>query len=247
MAIAHIQSREFQASPVQANSASIAYSSNVQASTLLSVLVAVYDGTLDDQVNSTTGVISDTRGNAWTRRVLLDGVSGGNSAMRLAIYTAVSNGAGACTVTINPGGSSTFIGGAVAEYSGVDTTTPVHTSATGTGTSAAPATGNLVTSVTTAYIAIVSSSSDLPANVAAAGSATNRIQSPSGSSMAIATSDRGAGGTALTAGTYTASWTMSASREWGAVAIALTEGAGGGGVGAEGAAVHYYRQMMQQQ
>jgi hypothetical protein len=101
------------------------------------------------QSNSTTGIVSDTRTNAYSRA----GNESANTNAHAAIYYCNSTSAGACTVTLDPTGSNNDITILLSEWSGMsatpfDVAKPASADATSVGTGTASS--GLMTSATTA-------------------------------------------------------------------------------------------------
>jgi hypothetical protein len=176
----------------------MAFTNNVKANSLL-VLV----GQLSQAPTSST--LTDSRGNTWTIETFLDG---GSSISLVMGWCINAGGAGACTVTFTP----TVAGNwrwCLAEYSAVETTTPLDQKQTNLAqTSATPTSNATSTLATTDSLVIGGVATDDGRTFTAGTNFTLRSQSPSGAS---------AGRSGLEDRNYTsttgiaATWLMSAS------------------------------------
>lgn len=156
--------------------------------------------------------VSDTQGNTWVE------VGHTSTSNTITIYRCVLSTALTTSDTITPVSSGGTLTVAVYEYTGVDTTTPIHASTVSSGTSATTCTTSTIT-VTDQDVLLVSG---LTAN--------NDISTPTkptnytlrsglyyaGAGSAVS-ADYAPGAT----GTPSATWSWSASASWGAGLVAL--------------------------
>lgn len=92
--------------------------------------------TFNSDADPTSGNTTDTR-NTYALDVFKV-----NGSAREGQWSAKNIGAGANTVVINPPGTGLYIGAVAAEFSGIDTTAPLRTSGSNSGTSDTPTSGN---------------------------------------------------------------------------------------------------------
>lgn len=104
----------------------------VAAGDLIVITLHMYDA------NEGTTAITDTAGNTYTKRLWQNG---GDGALVLAIYDAIAVSGGTITVTINPGGTTTYCSYTIAWRSGADQAARFDVSDPNTGTSTSPSGG----------------------------------------------------------------------------------------------------------
>lgn len=209
MAITFIQGGGTQSSG-SVSSVAKTLSSSVTVGNFLAV------GCVSSHTTITNGNVTDNLGNTYTldRR---EASTGGSP--EVAIFYSVITHGGTCTITFDCGSDYMDIG--VAEFSGVDATSPTDTGSSGHATSTAPATGNYVTSVNGVIVALLGHNSD-----------TTPITEPSGYTLIYENED----GNNMafnwsyvisTAGSHTSTWgTFSTSKSWAVVASNFIDSGG---------------------
>jgi hypothetical protein len=195
MAAAYVQGTGLQSSGSVA-SLSKAFTSNVTAGNLI-----VVGGVGNGETLLTTGSATDGLLNTYTRDI--NRADAGAQTTQCAIYSAPVTTGGACTVTLDPTGSD-FVDIAIAEFSGMDISgTRLDTSNFGDANGTNAATGNLVTSTTTAIVGILSHS-DGTVTLTPGASFAEIFEDQDATDMPFNCEYRIAA-----AGTYTANWTNS--------------------------------------
>lgn len=190
-----------------------AFASNLGANSLV-----VASGVGNAETGLTTTSVTDSKSNSYTRDVNL--ADPGTPTTQCAIYSAQNSTSGACTVTLDPTGSDTVSLG-IAEFSGMATSSPVSTTATGNGNSGSPVTGNLVTSGNTAIVAIVSHAGATN-TLTPGGTYTQIAEDEDATEMPFNNFYKIVG-----AGTYTADASIGATVKWVIVAVAYKEAPAG--------------------
>ena len=165
--------------------------------------------------------VTDTRGNLYRKAiefdVTLDDVT-------LVVFYAENISGGANTVQVSDSQSGT-LRVAILEYAGVATTNSLDVTATSQGTNAAPATGNVATTVNGDLLIGVIMTAD-PASVTAGTGFTLRDAVPANPSAKLAVEDR----VQPAAGTAAATASLGATTNWGAVFAAFKPGTASSGV-----------------
>lgn len=101
------------------NGANVLVSPNTAGSVLL--VYAIYDGTSAGTIS-----VSDSNGNSYTQLSYHTFATGGPQTSAVALFVAKNINSGANTITLSNSQTSTGHFAVAAEYSGVDTTNPVH-------------------------------------------------------------------------------------------------------------------------
>lgn len=204
-----IQSRTGNASNV--SSSTLAFLSNVVSGNLLVVSGGVWTG-----ATTTTMAITDTRGTSYT--VLL----GPEGIQRTWIAYGLAPSSGACTVTINPTPDGAYQAYVIVEFSEV-TTPPLDVdggTSTGTGTTASD--GITTVGETTLVIGTMSHF-DVNNDALTPDTAGGWIELGEYEIAGTITNYNCAYQRFTSAGAKTASWTIGASRTWGAQTVSFKE------------------------
>lgn len=221
MPIAYVQSNKGYNS---GGNVAVAFPGNVLANSLLIATMHLYDG------NQGTAGVTDSRGNSYGSPVFW--TAGGDGSLVLALWWAISNGAGACTVTVNPGnGGGRYCSSSILEYSGIATSLPVDVSDTNTG-SGTGVTAGPITTTNGADLLVALMTSMAGSNVAITPTDlvnySQRQEFENGATeMHLNVCDRILAAT----GTHTPGWTLGSSQGWiggvvafkGAAAVAVSD------------------------
>jgi hypothetical protein len=124
--------------PGPASACSLAFLSNMAVNHLIHVNVGCND------CDGSTVTITDTLSSSYTQYATK---KHGTVNFNAYSFWAVAPSSGADTVTVHFSPDASWVVMTIAEYSGTDISAPFDTSATGSGASLAPSTGNIVTSV----------------------------------------------------------------------------------------------------
>lgn len=223
MAWAHVQSTSvFNTSP--ANSNNLSFASNVVAGNLLIVVAPTYFDSGGSQVVPNGGV-TDSQGNTYTRQVNVDGVT--DTLGSISIHTAIAGSSGACTVTVNATGATSYHSIEIHEYSGISTAVPegANGQRNASSTSAPTPAVSSTTANALVFAAMTYTGSTTTISAAATGY-TQRTEGETGSSyMPGHDADKDGGA----AGSQTATWTLGAARESLCILAIFTPSGGGGG------------------
>lgn len=196
MAIAYVQSRSVDSGAV--SSATLAYSSNTTAGSLLIVAVR-QSGT------GGTCTISDSQSNTYVNNA----INSTFTSDKLFVAYALNTTGGANTVTCTFG-ASVAMRWAIHEYSGLASSSALDQSNVTTGNNTAPDSGNITTTVANE---LLFSACGCGANstFTVGANYTLREQIPAGANGKLATEDRIVSAT----GTYSAPYTISGTTTWG--------------------------------
>lgn len=217
--IAELSSQRTTKNIAGANSTTQAYPNNVTSGNLLTVQGCAFDGTADPASITVTGSGAGCAGTTFT--VHSNAAFDSNGNYRLFIARGIAAATGACTVTVDPAGTSSDMGFAIDEFSGVDSANPLDVDA-GTANSGG-STGTAVSqSVTTA-----SDNALILGATAYSGADTTITQG--GSYTLIGESETGSGSQpfsavfriAGTAQAYTVDWTLGAARFWDSYVVSI--------------------------
>lgn len=200
-----------------ATSVELVFVSNNTAGDLLVVGAVVATGI------TVTG-ITDTRSNTWVK---IDSVDSGS--VNVELWYVKNCAAGANTVTVSYSGAGGSIAAAAAEYSSIDTASPLDqkAKASGSGTAADSGATPATTRSNELIVAVVGSSAAV--TFTAGASFTEREDTNNVESVTI--EDR----VVTSTGTYSGTATLSASNPWGAIVATFLEAyTKGGGIGLMG-------------
>lgn len=214
MAIAYVQGT----SVLDTSSASVAlaYTSNVTANGLL-----VLGARLSDIGRTIT--VTDSQGNTWAE-VVAGGKPDGNGSM-LYMYWAKAGSSGANTVTFAYSGAVDFLRVAIHEVSGM-TTPALDQTANASGSSAAPASGNVTTTHADEFLFACSCYSGICTVTPGSGWTQKQVVS-SGANARYSDEIRIETGT----GTLNGNFSIDTSRIWAAIIATFYDSAGGGATG----------------
>ena len=212
--MAYIQSRSVNSGSV--NSATLAYNSNVAAESLLIQAVRVGGGTA-------TVAMTDNQSNSYTQ----DKLQASGTDHRTSVHSAPNAVAGATTVTATLTGGPATRRWAIHEYGSMATSAPVDVSASGSGSSTAPDSGNANTTVTNDLLFGAASCND-DRTFEAGTNYTLREHIPAAPFGKLGTEDRNL----VAIGTYSASFTLSTSSAWACILVAYKPPAAAGDVAA---------------
>ena len=190
MAYALVQSRSLQVD--NAGSAALAFNSNVTAGSLL--VVAGSSWGLGWGVSG----CSDTQTNTYTRDE-----EQAASVAQLGIYSAPNAAGGACTVTLNPDGTTEDISIAIHEYSGMATASAKDQNASATGTSGTHSCGTTGTTTQADELVFIASTHAGATGAVSASGFTVREQQTSNADMPLATADKRVTATGTQTGSFT--------------------------------------------
>lgn len=194
----------------------LAFPANVASGSLLIVAGGCYQGS----AAPTAVVVTDTRSTSYT--TILGAVLSGQSRGFLAY--GISPSAGACTVTVNPEGTSDTGSFSIDEFSGVvDPPLDVDGGST-TGTSTTPADALTTVTANDLLIGVMIHFSADTALAPTSGTQIGEIESNANQCHAASFQ------VVTTAQAYTVSWSAGASVVWAATTAAFKEVAGGGGL-----------------
>jgi chitodextrinase len=153
--------------------------------------------------------VTDTRGNTYRQAVQLNETTDGTT---LAIYYAENISGGATTVTVADSISGGTLRFAVLEYAGLALTNSLDATATGQGTSTTPATAS-ATLASAGDLVIGAVSAANPQTFTAGGGWTDEERVPAAPNTKLAVEDQ----VKSTAGSVSATGTLSSSDSWGAI------------------------------
>lgn len=207
MTISRLQSTGQQSSGSVA-SVSKAFASDIGAQSLIVVCGVT------SAADMPPGVVTDTQFNVYTRHGILQRAS----SERVAIFSAVSNGAGPLTITLDATGSD-FQTIGIAEYQGRWDGDRVHVGFTSaTGASAAPAAGNLITTVDSVVVGGFAHNGGGTVTITPVSPWNELFEAENTANMPIGMIDQ-----IVAAGTYNPSWTTGISVSWTAGGVAFKE------------------------
>ena len=191
------------------DSTTIVFPANVVVDNLL-----VCGGAAWKSVAATSITVTDTRSTAYTVFSVTIGAS-----VRLWIAYGLAPSSGACTVTVNPEGTGTYIACAIDEFSGVHLTTPLDVDGgSSTGTSTTPS-DSLTTLVANDLLLGVVSHSDISTVAITPGGAYTQIGEYEDSVVTVAYNFEYRLVTA--AQVYAVDWTFASSQTWAAYTAAF--------------------------
>ena len=210
MAIGRVAGQNIGTQGEGVSSLSRTFPSNITGGNCICVAITSYGA------YSGASSVADTRSNIYANPIL----NYGGGTPKVSIYYALNITGGSCTVTYTPT-SSSDCALSIMEYSGVAASAALDVTATGTGTSAAPATGNLVCTDNDLIFAVMD---EYDNRTITTGTNYTTVYNQNVVFECMGSEDR-----ILTAtGTYTAIWSLSASTTWSCAAIALKPAAAGG-------------------